>query len=152
MDKENLTAGRKKRKYNTTTCDWERKYLGSFVVPGILTVESGHVINLKDKITFESKVYFQKPVKGRKRSKLQSCWQHTGLRFKAMKTHLGTIDNDQISFMISNLIDAGVCEFEGQILPTGNNINFNNERFEFNDDIDEIFLEIKVYILVCINV
>jgi hypothetical protein len=51
--------------------------------------------------------------------------------------------------MISNLIDAGVCEFEGQILPTGN--NNSNENIKLSDD-DEVFLEIKIYILVCLNV
>jgi hypothetical protein len=150
MDKENLSAVSRKKSRKDATYDWERKYLGNILVSGQSSVRSERVINVKDKITFDCQVYFQKPTKGKKRPKLQSCWQNTILKFKTAKgAQLGIIDDDQISFMISNLMDAGVCEFEGQILPTGN--NNSNENIKLSDG-DEIFLEIKIYILVCLKI
>ncbi|CAB4394187.1 unnamed protein product [Rhizophagus irregularis] len=123
--------------------DWERKYLGSIVVSGQSTIMGENVINFKEKITFESQVYYQKPIRGRKRSKLQSCWQHTVLKFKSTDgTQLGIINDSKISFMVSNLIDAGVCEFEGQILLVGN--DNCGEKIEYND---EMYIEMKIYIL-----
>jgi hypothetical protein len=142
---DNEQPRKKPRKYATR--DWERRCLGSIVVSGQSSIKGEHAINIKDKITFESQVIYQKPIRGRKRSKHQSCWQSTMLKFKTSNgAQLGIISDNRISFMISNLMDAGVCEFEGQILPIGNN-NFNG-KIEFSD---EIFLDIKIYILVCLN-
>jgi hypothetical protein len=68
------------------------------------------------------------------------------LKFKSMNgMQLGVINDSKISFMVSNLIDAGVCEFEGQILLVGN--DNCGEKIELND---EIFIEMKIYILVYI--
>ncbi|GES74249.1 DNA repair protein rad5 [Rhizophagus clarus] len=133
---------RKKARKNVAR-DWERKYLGSIVVSGQSTITGENVINFKDKITFESQVYYQKPIRGRKRSKLQSCWQSTVLKFKSANgMQLGIINDSKISFMVSNLIDAGVCEFEGQILLVGN--DNCGEKIELND---EMYIEMKIYIL-----
>jgi hypothetical protein len=48
--------------------------------------------------------------------------------------------------MVSNLTDARVCELKSQKLPTGN--NNSNDKIKLRND-DEIFFEIKIYILVC---
>jgi hypothetical protein len=140
-----IEVPRKKARKHVTR-DWERKYLGSIVVSGQSTIVGENVVNFKEKITFESQVYYVKPIRGRKRSKLQSCWQSTVLKFKSMNgMQLGVINDSKISFMVSNLIDAGVCEFEGQILLVGN--DNCGEKIELND---EIFIEMKIYILVYI--
>src|ERR1051325_1677785 len=111
---------RKKSRKNTTR-DWKRKYLGSIEVSGQASHESE--IDVNDKITLESRLYFNPQLaRRRKRAKVQPCLQHTPLEFRAANgNYLGIINNDQISFIISNLIDAGVCEFEGQILSIPDN-------------------------------
>ena len=113
------------------------------MVSGHSTIKSDQIKG-NDKIAFESQVYFQKPVRGRKWSKLQSYWQSNILRFKSVNgTQLGVIHDNRITFMVSNLVDAGVCEFEGQVLHIGPNNNPN--EIEFND---VIFLDMKIYLLV----
>ena len=59
------------------------------------------------------------------------------------------INDDQISFMVSNLMDAGVCEFEGQILSVSDNSSNDSDSSDGSNG-DEIQLEIKVYLLVCL--
>ena len=82
--------------------------LGNIMVSGHSTIKNDQ-IKVNDKIAFESQVYFQKPVRGKKRSKLQSCWQSSALRFKSMYgTQLGVINDDRITFMVSNLMNAGI--------------------------------------------
>ena len=94
----------------------------------------------------ESQVYFQTWLIERNS---QNFKQNTILRFKTAKgAQLGTI-KDQISFMVSNLMDTGVYKFEGQILLTGN--NNSNDKIKLRND-DEIFFENKIYILVCLNI
>ena len=110
------------------------------MLSGQLFIKGEHVINFRDKINFESQVCFHDEFIGRR--------GQTILKLKtANGAQLGVIDDNQISFMISNLMDDGICEFEGQILPTSNN---TNEKTKFRGD--EIFLKIKVYMLVCLNV
>ena len=112
------------------------------MVSGHSTIKSDQIKG-NDKIAFESQVYFQKPVRGRKWSKLQSYWQSNILRFKSVNgTQLGVIHDNRITFMVSNLMDTGVCEFEGQVLLIGNN---DSNEIELND---EIFLDMKIYLLV----
>src|SRR6266487_4325837 len=117
---DSLDNERPRKKPRKATRDWERKYLGRIELTGQPTYRDEREINVNDKVIFESTLYYQKPITSRgrrKQSKLQSCWQRTTLRFKTAKgAHLGIIDNEKISFMIANLVDAGVCEFEGQIL------------------------------------
>ncbi len=60
---------------------------------------------VKDKIIYESQAYFQKPIKEKKRSKLQPCLYWSS-KTAAKGAQLGIINNDQISFMVSNLMDA----------------------------------------------
>src|SRR5213082_150311 len=97
-----LDNERPRKKARKAIRDWERKYLGRIEVTGESSYRDETTINANDKVIFDSQLFFQKPATSRrKRSKLQSCWQSTTLRFRTPKgAHLGIIDDDQISFMI----------------------------------------------------
>ncbi|CAG8507063.1 1873_t:CDS:10 [Funneliformis mosseae] len=130
----------KRTRKHSNARDWKRKHLGSILVNGQSTVRSERLIKSGDKVTFQSQVFFQKPSRGRKRSR-QSCWQNTMLRFNSVNgTQLGIIDDMQLTYMVANLMDAGVCEFEGEVVYIGD----ADGNIEIND---EILIDMKIYIL-----